>query len=104
MIALYYCFGDGDGYPVKELVGIFDSEEKIPDSFKEWSEEEIATHYRNYRRTRERTLEFFLRQKLYLLDELETALNKFNEIDDWGIQFFMVEPIEINTIVHRDYK
>lgn len=104
MIALYYCFGDGDGFPVKELVGIFDSEEKIPDSFKEWSEKEISDHCYNYRHTREYTLKFHLQQKLYLLDELETALNKFNEIDDWGKKFFMVEPIEINTIVHRDYK
>lgn len=90
MIGLFYNFWEGDGYLVKELEGIFESKNLIPESYKrDWirKDYELQNTKPEYNRCIDTTL-----------DQIPP-----NE-DDGGYSyagFYTIEEIELNTILRN---
>jgi len=88
MVALIFGWGEGDSNLVETVVGIYDSEESIPEQYKQWPITEDLT-YVELRKNREVVY--------YGLNEVsEDEINKFGFGFCNGPTYYRVQPITLN--------
>lgn len=88
MVALIFGWGEGDSNLVETVIGVYDSEESIPEQYKQWPITEDLT-YEELRKNRGAVY--------YGLNEVpEDDINKFDFGWCAGPTYYRVQPITLN--------
>lgn len=103
MIALFYNYADPDGYGARELMGIFDRVEDIPDEYRreEWNDSDNRPFERNGGIVMiEPDIKADGGKRFYRPNESEEAKKMFKELFwDVAFGFYSAHEIRINEII-----
>lgn len=91
MIALILGTPDGDGYLIERILGIYDSEESIPDEFKRQLRENIHS----FEEIEDLTVPIYCGSNLTIKDPIIF----YEEETSDAAMYYRIQPIELNQLV-----